>query len=170
MEASNEYKNNIENAAKDLEESSTYSFKGHYNSSAIWIFINRGLSISAAILAAIASVSAFKESLILAGILSALTAIISSFIAILNPNDCMESHKKAADSFLALNRRIRHFIKIDLKKLDDLKAREKLEIFSNEYDLLIKQSLPICWLAYKIAKKNIDEGGNEFKTDKDNRK
>jgi len=162
----NLYKNGILESAKDLEESSVYSFKGHYNSSDIWIIIKKVLSFFSIVLASLASISAFKDSLITSGILSAITAIISGITVFLNPDECIKSHKNAGDNFLSLSRRLRHFWKVDLLKFSEEDARKELNIFSNEYDKLVKDSRPICQLAYKSAKKNIESGGNEFNTDK----
>ncbi|MGF1788957.1 SLATT domain-containing protein [Photobacterium swingsii] len=158
--------NKLIEEAKRIEEDALYSSKGHYNSADKWKSLHYWIGIPAAILAGVASVSAFSENTVIAGYISVLVAILSALSTFLDPNARQNSHKSSGAAFGALKNKSRCFYEIDVHlETDDKKLKKQLDALFQRRDELNSTSLAISAKAYKKAKKDIEAGSNNYKVD-----
>ncbi len=85
--------------AKRIEEDALYSSKGHYNCAENWKSVHYWIGIPAAVLAGVASVSAFSDNTVIAGYISVLVAILTALSTFLDPNARQNSHKASGAAF-----------------------------------------------------------------------
>ena len=150
--------------AERILEDSLHSSKGHYNDSARWRHVHLWIGIPNAILAALAGVSAFQGSDVLAGSLAIAVAAISALVTFLNPGDRSSTHKRCGSEYHSLRNRSRIFTNIVLRKCassEELDAR--FEELVMKRDDLNATSPQISTWAFKRAKAGIDAGEAEYK-------
>lgn len=156
----------IEKEAKRIEEDAEYSGKGHYNACSSWSRRHLWIGIPAAVLAALASGSAFKDFSLVAGILAILSTGFGTVATFLNPSRKSESHKSSGDQFLALRNQTRLFREVELPQMDNLGvATERIKEFAKKRDQLNAISPSIPNSAYRYAKEAIEAGESLHRAD-----
>lgn len=161
-------RNKLIEEAKRIEEDALYSSKGHYNCADNWKSVHYWIGIPAAVLAGVASVSAFSDNTVIAGYISVLVAILTALSTFLDPNARQNSHKASGAAFGALKNQSRCFYEIDVYlEQDEKKLKKQLDTLFLRRDELNSTSLPISVKAYKKAKKDIESGSNNYKVDID---
>ncbi|MCO6466725.1 MAG: SLATT domain-containing protein [Bradyrhizobiaceae bacterium] len=151
------------NEAKRIAEDALHSAKSHYNAATRWRSIHLWIGIPNVIAAALAGVSAFKGSDILAGSLAVTVAAITAVSTFLNPNEWTLSHRRCAGEYLTLRNRARIFLNIVTKSDrsdDDIQAVfEELVV---KRDDLNASSPQIPDWAYNKAKIGIKNGESDY--------
>ncbi len=154
--------------AKRIEEDALYSSKGHYNCADNWKSVHYWIGIPAAILAGVASVSAFSENTAAAGYISVLVAILSALSTFLDPNARQNSHKSSGAAFGTLKNQARRFYEIEVYlEHDEKKLKKQLDALFLRRDELNTTSFSISARAYRKAKTDIESGSNNYKVDND---
>src|SRR5262245_4505588 len=102
-----------QNEAMRIEEDSLHSSKSHFEAANLWVKLHLSLGIPAAILAAIAGVSALKECPVVAGILSFAVAALSALSTFLNPSERANAHLNAGNQYMSVRNRARIFREIE---------------------------------------------------------
>jgi len=155
--------NEYRKEAARIAEDSLYSYKAHYNASDRWRYVHLWIGIPNAVLAAIAGVSAFKGSGLLAGSLAIITAAITAINTFLNPGDRSFMHKRCAGEYHSLRNRARIYINIVLQQCTSPEELNvKLEEIIAKRDDLNASSPQIPEWAYKKAKAGIDAGEADY--------
>jgi len=149
-----------------IEEDSIYSSKGHFEASALWKRIHLWIGVPSAILAGIASISAFEENTLVAGSLAILVAALGAIATFLNPSSKANEHHAAASSYLELRNRVRRFKNIELPGMDAQDGKERILAFGQNKDDLSLTTPQIPEWAFKKARRNIEEGQAEYVADK----
>jgi hypothetical protein len=144
---------------KRVEEDAVYSSKGHYNAAARWQSIHIWVGLPNATLAAVAGVSAFKEQVILAGVLSILVATIAAIITFLNPERKGSLHNNAAGQYHQLRNQARIFQNITMRRSQDVQhLQQEFETLTDKRDKLNIVSPQIPEWAFKKARIGIEAG------------
>lgn len=149
-----------------VEEDCIYSSKGHFEASALWKRIHLWIGVPSAILAGIASISAFEENTLVAGTLAILVAALGAIATFLNPSSKANEHHAAANSYLELRNRVRRFKNIELPGMEAQEAKERILTFGLQKDDLSSSTPQIPEWAFKKARKNIEDGQAEYVADK----
>lgn len=145
--------------AKRIEEDSLYSSKGHYNAAAFWHGIYFWIGVPNSILAAIAGISAFDGSTILAGSLAVVVASISAASTFLNPESRGSSHKNSASEYHTLRNKARIFVNITTKRdLDNDELNNIFEELASQRENLNSISPQIPERAFHKARQGIESG------------
>lgn len=150
--------------AARISEDALHSSKGHYNAADRWRHVHLWIGIPNALLAAIAGISAFKGSEVLAGSLAVAVAAITAVNTFLNPGDRASTHKRCAGEYHSLRNRARIFTNIVCRcfgSAEELSA--KFEEMVAKRDDLNAASPQIPDWAFKKAKAGIDAGEAEYK-------
>lgn len=149
-----------------ITEDALHSSKGHYNAADRWRHVHLWIGIPNAILAAVAGVSAFNGSELVAGSLAVAVAAITAVNTFLNPGDRASTHKRCAGEYHSLRNRARIFNNIVCRQCtstDELNARFE-EMVAKRDDLNAASPQIPAW-AFKKAKAGIDAGEAEYKED-----
>ncbi|MBI1816261.1 MAG: SLATT domain-containing protein [Deltaproteobacteria bacterium] len=152
--------------AARIEEDSLYSGKGHFEAARAWGNVHLWLGIPAAVLAAIASASAFKQEVALAGALALTASVLSAISTFLNASERSQLHHQAGVKHNALRNRARIFRELDLKSgvgPSDLLA--SLKALAQERDDLNLSSPQIPKFAFRRARGGIETGEAAYKVD-----
>ena len=150
--------------AARISEDALHSCKGHYNAADRWRHVHLWIGIPNAIIAAIAGVSAFNGSEIVAGSLAVAVAGITEVNTFLNPGDRASTHKRCAGEYHSLRNRARIFTNIVCKSFgsaEELSARFE-EMVAKRDDLNAASPQIPDW-AFKKAKAGIDAGEAQYK-------
>ena len=86
--------------ARRIEEDCNHSSKGHYYGSKRWSKCHLAAGLPAAILGAVAGVSAFNGCPQLAGALAIFSAALTTTLTFLKPSERAENHRSAAGPVL----------------------------------------------------------------------
>lgn len=115
-----------------IEEDSEISSKRHFNQAKMYEDKHCILGLPLAILASLASLSAFSEyswGAIAAGILSLLVAVLTAVNAFLVPGEKAQIHNQAGSNYLSLRNRTRIFRTVELEqKNSDEQIKMLLEL------------------------------------------
>jgi hypothetical protein len=163
---------NLEEVRKEaarIQEDSLYVAKSHFNVSDRWLRVHFWLGIPAAILAALASASAFNEYGQLAGVLSILVTALTAVVTFLDPNAKATMHKAAGDRFLRLRNAARRFHDIELSGLSEHEAVAKIQELGQQKDDLNESSPLIPNWAFQKARKGIESGEAAYQVDQQGR-
>jgi len=162
-------KEQIEKEAARIEEDSLYSGKGHFYAGQRWSNIHLCIGIPAAVLAAIAGVSAlseFQAHNTIAGVLSIIVAALTAVATFLNPNERAITHKDAGNKYNSLRNRARIFYSIELQSKQDInKLSEQLKLLDEQRSKLNEECPQIPKWAFNKAKSGIEDGEAIYKTD-----
>jgi hypothetical protein len=156
--------------AQRMEESTLYSYKGHFVASHFWskfhLFIGVPMVIMSAVVGA-SALSQFDTQKVIAGVLSIIITIFSGLMTFLNPNQKSSAHHGAASQYYSLQNNVRIFRTIDCPREESEQVlTEKLKYFSEQKDKLNDTYPQIPPWAYRVAKKGIEAGEAEFLVDK----
>ncbi len=150
--------------ASRIEEDSIHSAKGHYNTADRWQHVHLWIGIPNAILAAVAGVSAFEGSTIVAGSLAIVVAAVAALSTFLNPGDRSSTHRRCAGEYLSLRNNSRIFVNIRSHSNDsDQKINAQFEELVVKRDDLNSTSPQIPEWAFKKAKSGIDAGQSTYR-------
>lgn len=149
-----------------IEEDAEYSAKSHFDAAARWRRVHLWVGLPAAILAAIAGVSAFRDYADAAGAISIIVAALASVSTFLNPGDKASTHHATGNSYLALRNQARVFRTIELVTIDsNERAVARLLDFTTRRDDLNANSPQPPRSAFERARKGIEEGEAKYKVD-----
>ena len=155
--------------AKRIEEDALYSSRGHFEASRRWSMVHLWIGIPTSILAAIASVSAFNDHKLTAGITAGLVATFSAVSTFLNPNERVHSHQAAGSQYSALRNQARAFREITVHTLNSGEAAERVRELGTLRDDLNSNSPPIPRWAFESAHRNIESGEAAYRVDRPRR-
>ncbi len=150
-----------------LHESCLYSSQGQFELGKQWRLNNILLGVPASILAALAgSVGlAQDDKTLLPPILALLSAGFGAALTTLNPSRRSELAQIAGNSYLEIQTAARQYILVDLKDMDNTKARQKLDELTTKRNKINKTADPPNRLARFMAKRIIDGGGQDYSID-----
>lgn len=150
---------------QNIEEDSEYSAARHYIASDNWHQVNLWLSIPNAIIAGLASISAFQQQPILTAILAAMAAILAALTAVLNPSDRASNHKQCGCAYHALRNRCRILRTVTMPRIATEDIHMKFEELAERRDELNSSSPQTSRRAFERARKGIEEGELTYKTE-----
>lgn len=150
-----------------IEEDSIHSSKGHYSASTLWHVVHYLVGLPATLVTAIAGLDAFSDNPTYAGYLALIGAVMMALQTFIQPSDKLSQHKASADEYLQLRNQSRVFrtIKLALEGQQDSDLVSQLEQLTKTRDKLNRTSPKIPYLAFKLAKRGIDNGENKYRTD-----
>jgi len=149
-----------------IEEDSLYSGKGHFEAARAWGNVHLWVGIPTAVLAAVASASAFKQQVAAAGALALTASVLSAISTFLNASERAQLHHRAGVKHNALRNRARIFRELDLKTetgSSDLLA--SLKALAKEREDLNLSSPQIPKWAFRLARAGIEAGEAAYKID-----
>jgi hypothetical protein len=161
----NDIRNELSLESDRVEEDCELSSKSHFVAASCWARIHYLIGVPSAIVAAIASISAFTDNTTAAGILAILVAALGAVATFLNPSGKSTEHVNAANSYLTLLNRTRIFRNIELKSLTTEEAQERLIQLAEQKDGLNSTSPQIPECAFRKARKNIEDGQTKYRAD-----
>lgn len=157
----------LANEARRIEEDAMFSSKGHYNSGESWKRLHYYIGIPTAILAAVASASAFNDEGLVAGVIGILVAVLTSLSTFLDPSGKKNEHYAAGAAFGSLKNQARMFHEIEiLRNIELSELNESLMLLANKRDDLNSTSPLISRKSYIKAKSDIEGGTNTYSVDK----
>jgi hypothetical protein len=155
--------------AQRIEEGTAFTAKEHFTAAEVWRAAHFTLGLITVVLATLAGAKAFSKfdaDGTIAGWLSIIVAVLSAVTTFLNPNKRATEHLSAGNKYDALTSKARIFRTIDCwGDGSDNSLASKLKTYSEERSTLNKASPPLFWLAYRIAKRNIERGQTTFAVD-----
>lgn len=156
----------IRRECERLEEDSLYSARGHFEASRSWGRLHLIVGVPTAVLAALASISAFNSAPELAGALSILVAALSAVSTFLNPAEKSQGYHVAGAAFNGVRTRARLLREVKaLSTLTDDELAQLLEQLVEEKDQLNLKSPPIPRQAFERARKGIEAGEASYTAD-----
>ena len=158
---------NISAESERIREDCEYSSKSHFEAARRWGKVHLALGVPAALLSAIAGVTALSDYPEYAAAIAFLVAGIAGGATFLNPEKRAASHHGAATQYLSLKNRARIFLTIELLQMDESlnDATEALRALTQTRDELNKVSPAIPRWAYLNAKVGIETGEAEHAVD-----
>lgn len=161
-------KEEMRKEANRIHESAMHSAQNQFEYSKTWRSVDRWLGGSAALVGGIAGASGLAKVLPVeaVGLIALISAAVGSIATFLEaPKAKLRAHH-AANAYLALQQDARIFTKIDLDHLDEDKAREMLSgLAARLQELNATAEIPSA-KARKRAKKNIENGYQNYEVDK----
>ncbi|MGE3796396.1 MAG: SLATT domain-containing protein [Thermomicrobiales bacterium] len=151
-----------------VREDATFSAKGHFNASMRWGQANYILGVPAAVLSAIAGVSAlsqFNHHNTVAGVLAIIVAAITGISTFLNPSERAANHYTFGNRFNSLKNRCRLVVEIDGPTMASSSLRARLAELCAERDELNASAPQIPSWAYSRARKGIGDGESDYSAD-----
>lgn len=157
----------IRREAARIHESALHSAETQFANCKVWRLIDRTVGTLAATLAAIAGVTGLANVFTIraVGLIAVLSAALGAVIASLGPAKVAERASTTANSYRNLQQDARVFMKVDLASLTYDDAREHLRNLVERQQELNKAAPVPSALARRMAKRNIDEGGQDFEVD-----
>ena len=155
----------VEREAHRIEEDCTYSSKGHYNAAAAWSHTHLCIGIPTAILAAIASGTAFSDQGIIAGCIGILVTALTALATFLDPSGKSNEHRSAANQYLSLRNLTRIFRELELRDGDAESLTKRIKELAAHRDSLNESSPRIPESAFAKAKSRIEAGESTHAVD-----
>jgi hypothetical protein len=165
---SDDYREAIRKEAERIHESALYASETQYEYAKRWRRVDRIIGAAAAATAAVAGVGGLSNVLSArgAGLIAIVAAGMGAVAASLGAPQTKERAAVAATAYRALQQDARIFLRIDLPKLDDEEARERLsELVSRSQQLNRESALPSD-RAWKKARSKIEAGAQKYEADK----
>jgi len=155
--------------AKRIEENCLYTSKGHFSAAHFWTNFHLLFGIPAVVAAAIAGASAltqFKNSNLIAGILSIFLVVLTAITTFLNPKERANIHLTSGNNYDSLLGKVRQFWTIECRFEESEEIlKHKLDDYTEQRDRLNRESPQVPKFAYNKAKKGIEEGEATYKVD-----
>jgi hypothetical protein len=149
-----------------IEEDCIHSGKAHFNAGDRWVRYHYRMGLPSVILSALAGAAFFKEYNDIAGIMSAVVAVLTALMTFLKPSERASSHKGSGDQFLTLRNDARVFREIRLAyACDEQAAIAGLDEFTKRRNELNQASAQFSRDDFELARKGIDEGEAVHRTD-----
>ena len=150
-----------------IEEDCIHSGKAHFNAGDRWDRYHYWLGIPSVILSALAGAAFFKNYGDIAGIMSAVVAILTSLMTFLKPSERAVAHKGSGDQYLTLRNDARVFREIRLTyTCDEQAAIAGLDEFTKRRNELNQACAQVSRKDFEIARAGIDQGEAAHRTDK----
>jgi hypothetical protein len=163
--ANHEQQPNPKQAALDelarIEEDTLHSAKGHFEAGEEWRKWNLRLGLPAAVLAALAGVSAlstFDRHNVVAGVLALIVAAMTGAATFLNPSDRATQHHSFGTAYSAVRNDTRIAANIESASLSEAELTERVKELSKTRNELNANAPQIPRYAYDRAKKGIVAG------------
>jgi hypothetical protein len=131
----------ISSELQRIEEDCIHSGKAHFNAGDRWARYHYWLGIPSVVLSALAGAAFFKDYGDIAGIMSAVVAILTSLMTFLKPSERASTHKGSGDQYLTLRNDVRVFREIKLAyACDEIAAMAGIDEFTKRRNELNQAS------------------------------
>ena len=149
-----------------IEEDCIHSGKAHFNAGDRWARYHYCLGIPSVVLSALAGAAFFKNYGDVAGIMSAIVAILTSLMTFLKPSERAAAHKGSGDQYLTLRNDARVFREIRLAyACDEQAAIAGMDEFTKRRNELNQASAQFSRKDFEIARAGIDQGEAAHRVD-----
>lgn len=156
----------IQSELQRIEEDCAHSGKAHFNAGDRWARYHYGLGLPAVVLSALAGTAFLKDFGIVAGVMSAVVAILTALMTFLKPSERAAGHKGSGDQYLTLRNDARVFREIKLAHVaDEQAAIDGLEEFTKRRNELNQASAQFSRADFEQARKGIDAGETKHRVD-----
>ena len=155
----------IEREARRIEEDCTYSSKSHYNAAAYWSRIHLWIGVPTAMLAAIASGTAFGDQGTIAGCIGIIVTALTALSTFLDPSGKNNAHRSAGNQYLALKNITRIFRELELPGGNQEELKKRIKELAAQRDNLNEASPRIPESSFAKAKKGIEAGEATYAVD-----
>jgi hypothetical protein len=160
--------NAIAKEADRIHESARSSAQGQFEQAKLWRLINLTLGVPAAALAAVSGGTGLSgRGGLIPGVLALIAAALSATLTTVNASRRMTQAQSSANAYLQLQTTARQFLAIDLSDMSREDARETLQNLTNSRDELNKTADPPGRVAYWLAQRNINKGGQSYAADQE---
>lgn len=150
-----------------IEEDCIHSGKAHFNAGDRWARYHYWLGIPSVVLSALAGAAFFKDYANIAGIMSAVVAILTSLMTFLKPSERASAHKGSGDQYLTLRNDVRVFREVKLAyACDEQAAIAGMDEFTKRRNELNQASAQFSRKDFEIARAGIDQGEAAHRVDK----
>ena len=150
-----------------IEQDCIHSGKAHFNAGDRWARYHYWLGIPSVVLSALAGAAFFKSYGDIAGIMSAIVAILTSLMTFLKPSERAAAHKGSGDQYLTLRNDARVFREIRLAHAcDEQAAIAGMDEFTKRRNELNQASAQFSRKDFEIARAGIDQGEAAHRVDK----
>lgn len=152
-----------------IEEDCIHSGKAHFNAGNRWARYHYCLGVPSVVLSALAGAAFFKSYAEIAGIMSAIVAILTSLMTFLKPSERAAAHKASGDQYLTLRNDARVFREIRLAyACDEQAAIAGMDEFTKRRNELNQASAQFSRKDFEIARAGIDKGEAAHRVDQRN--
>lgn len=142
-----------------IEEDCIHSGKAHFNAGDRWARYHYWLGIPSVVLSALAGAAFFVDHGDIAGIMSAVVAILTSLMTFLKPSERASAHKSSGDQYLTLRNDARVFREVKLSyTCDEQAAIAGMDEFTKRRNELNQASAHFSRNDFEIARVGIDQG------------
>ncbi|MBW8721198.1 MAG: SLATT domain-containing protein [Polaromonas sp.] len=149
-----------------IEEDCIHSGKAHFNAGDRWARYHYWLGIPSVVLSALAGAAFFKDHGDIAGIMSAVVAILTSLMTFLKPSERASAHKGSGDQYLTLRNDARVFREVKLVyACDEQAAIASMDDFTKRRNELNQASAQFSRKDFEIARTGIDQGEAAHRVD-----
>ena len=168
MNKNDEELKEIRNETKRIEESATYSSETQFEYAKRWRSVDRWLSGSSAVVAAIAGVCGLAQLLTIrwAGFIAILAAALSAMAASIDASQTKANAAASATAYRSLQQDARILSNIDLHNLSNDKALKRVHELADRLQHLNQQSEIPSRGSWLKAKKEVEDGSQNYKVDK----
>lgn len=150
-----------------IEEDCIHSGKAHFNAGDRWARYHYWLGIPSVVLSALAGAAFFKDHGDIAGIMSAVVAILTSLMTFLKPSERASAHKGSGDQYLTLRNDVRVFREIKLTyACDEQAAIAGMDEFTKRRNELNQASAQFSRKDFEQARAGIEQGEAAHRVDK----
>lgn len=157
----------IKSELERIEEDCIHSGKAHFNAGDRWARYHYRLGLPSVVLSALAGAAFFKNYPDVAGVMSAIVAILTSLMTFLKPSERAAAHKSSGDQYLTLRNDVRVFREIRLVyACDDQAAIATMDEFTKRRNELNQASAQFSRQDFEIARKGIGQGEAVHRTDR----
>jgi hypothetical protein len=155
----------IQDEARRIEEDALFSAKGRFEAARGWRLLHLWIGLPAAVLAAVAGASAFKDHGTAAGILAMIVAAVTAIATFLNPSAHSSAHYVAGTKFNSQRNQARIFRSVDLMEGNPRETARRLKELASARDELSESSPQIPRWAFIRAKAAIEAGQARYSVD-----
>lgn len=157
----------IQQELERIEEDCIHSGKAHFNAGTRWGRYHSWLGIPSVVLSALAGTAFFKDEAEIAGLMSAVVAILTALMTFMKPSERAAAHKASGDQYLILRNDARVFRQIRLvHACDEPTALAGMDEFTKRRNELNQASPQFSRSDFEAARKGIEEGEATHRVDK----
>lgn len=168
MSSTSDTKSLIRAELQRIEEDCVHSGKAHFNAGDRWARYHYCLGIPSVVLSALAGAAFFKSFSEIAGIMSAVVAILAALMTFLKPSERAAAHKSSGDQYLTLRNDARVFREIKLTYVaDDQATIDGLDEFTTRRNELNQASAQFSRADFELARQGIDAGEAKHRVDQE---
>ncbi|NVN44986.1 SLATT domain-containing protein [Asaia siamensis] len=157
----------IQDELQRIEEDCIHSGKAQFNAGVRWGQYHSFLGVPAVLLSTLAGTAFFKNEPDIAGVMSAIVAILTALSTFLKPSERASSHKGSGDQYLTLRNdaRVLRTIKLDAA-CDDAALIANLDEITKRRNELNQASAQPARCDFELARKGINEGESAHRVDR----